>query len=228
MAKAKQQPVKDQDFIDLLTDTFKLIGESWKALLLNFWTLLLVIVVPIFVFLLAIPFAFVPLIVEGNGRVLTIVLAVAAFIAAIFLACLFFPAVTIIQLESVRGNKVTFKDVFAKSKKLALPYLGLAILVGLTVLIGIVFLIIPGLIAAFLLSMSMFILVDKNQGVIESYKQSIYLVKNNILVVLALFVVNMGVSAVSYIPAIGGIISLVLSIAYLFLPAIVYLKIAKR
>ncbi|MEI6237749.1 MAG: hypothetical protein WCP03_04075, partial [Candidatus Saccharibacteria bacterium] len=228
MAKAKQVPTQDQDFIDILTNTFKLIGASWEALKLNFWTLTLVTIVPLFVFLLAIPFAFVPILVDGNGRILTIALAVAAFVAAIFLACLFFPAVTITQLESVRGNKVGFKEVFDRSKGMALPYLGLAIIVGLTILFGFVLLIIPGLIAIFMLSMAMFIYVDKKPGVIEAYKQSFALVKENILIVLAMFVVNIGVSAVSNVPFIGWIISLVLSVAYFCLPAIIYNKISKK
>jgi hypothetical protein len=228
MAKTNQLLEQDQDFVDLLVNTFRLIGKSWDALVLNILTFILVGVVPAVVMILAVALVFVPFLTHGDTRVLTIVLATLAMIFALIVVVLFLPAVTITQLASARGKKVEFNEVFKKSRALALPYLGLTIIVGLTVIFGTILIIIPGIIAAFFLSMSTYIMADKNPGVIKAYKQSYYLVKENILVVLALFLVNIGVSVVSYIPFVGWIASLALSIAYFCLPAIIYTKIAKK
>lgn len=217
-----------EDFVDLLVNTFKLIGNSWNALLLNLWTFVLISLVPALVIIMAIIFVIIPFLSNGDGRIITIVLATLAVVIALVVAFLFLPAITITQLASARGEKVEFSEVFKKSRALALPFLGLAIIVGLTVIFGLVLLIIPGIVAAFFLSMAMFILVDKNPGVINAYRQSYYLVKENILVVLALYVVNMGVSAISYIPYFGWIASLILTVAYFCLPAIIYNRISKK
>jgi hypothetical protein len=219
---------KDVDFVDLIFSTFKLLGDSWRALMLNFWTLVMVGVIPALIAIVAAISIVIPFLTNGDSRIISIAFTAILAVLAIVFVVMFLPAVTIIQLASVRGQKVEFKEVFEKSRSLALPYLGLIILVGLTVLLGFILLIIPGIIAAFFLGMTTYIFVDKKCGVIEAYKQSIKLVKENILVVLALFIVNMGVSAVSYVPYIGWIFSLALTIGYFCLPAIIYVKISKK
>ena len=135
---------------------------------------------------------------------------------------------TVTQLYSAKGKKISVGEAVHKGFPLFLRFLGLIILVVLAVCIGTVLLIIPGILAAFFFSMSTYIMFDKNTGVIEAMKRSYQLVKSNWLFVLALFMINIVVSLVSYIPFIGWITGLILSIAYFCLPAIVYNKISKN
>lgn len=75
---------------------------------------------------------------------------------------------------------------------------GTAILVGLTVGVGYVLCIIPGLIAAFFLAFAVLISMDRGLGAVDSMKASIDLVKNNAVTVLLVAV------AVGILNAIGS------------------------
>ena len=227
MATSKNKP-DETDFFDLVGYTFRLLGDSWIALRLNIYTFILVALVPGLVIGLAVPFALVPIFTHGNIRTISIIAAVLIFLAALAIACIFLPAMTLTQLASVRGKKFDFKEAFNKSKPFFLRFIGLIILITLSVVVGFVLFIIPGILAAFFLSMSTYIMIDKNTGVVEAMKQSYRLVKLNWLTVLALFVVNIAVSIVSYLPLIGWLAGLVLGIMYFCLPAIVYTNISKK
>lgn len=231
MAQTKSTP-QSQDFFTLLGDTFKLIKESWEALLLNIVTFLVIGLIPMALFAVSIIFfmgsAFSSAFNSNLGVGISLTFAILLLIVALVISVLLMPSIFITQLASVRGKKIEIKDAFKQGLPKILPMLGLAILSGLAVIVGLIFLIIPGLIIGFFLSMSMYILIDKNTGVIESMKQSYELIKVNWMPVLALFIVNLAISIVSNFPAIGGIANLVLSVAYFCLPAIIYIRIAKK
>jgi membrane-anchored glycerophosphoryl diester phosphodiesterase (GDPDase) len=73
-------------------------------------------------------------------------------------------------------------------------YLAVQILVGITVLIGLVLLVVPGVIAAIGLLFSSYLIVDKGRGPIEAMKESWRVTKGNrwqlALLVLAVAVLN--------------------------------------
>jgi uncharacterized membrane protein len=217
-----------EDFLGIVSSAFKSIKESWEALLLNLLTFILVALVPMLIIGISVPLLILPLFVGGSSPWLAVLLAILIITAAIVVACLFIPAMVVTQLASAKGQKIGFDEALKKGMPYVLRYIGLALLVGLCVIIGMFLLIIPGLLAAFFLSMSFYLLVDKNIGVIEAMKQSINLTKKYWMWILALFIVNMAVSIVGYFPFIGWILSLAGSIAYFCLPAIIYLKITKK
>jgi uncharacterized membrane protein len=75
-----------------------------------------------------------------------------------------------------------------------LPYLGATILTAITVVIGLILLIVPGIIAAVMLLFVKFIVVDRHMGPIEAMKESARITKghrmNLFLFVLAIAVLN--------------------------------------
>lgn len=75
-----------------------------------------------------------------------------------------------------------------------------ALLVGLTVGVGYVLCIVPGVVAAFFLAFSVLISLDRGLGAVDSMKASIELVKNNVVTVLLLAI------AVGILNAIGSIV----------------------
>jgi hypothetical protein len=231
MAKTTKKPA-EQDFFAVLGDTFKKIKESWEALLLNISTFLIIAIIPmVMVFVASIFFAgAVASSINGNSLVLGFsgAVAVVLILLAAVAGVIFLPAITITQLNSVRGKKIEVADAIKQGLPLVLPMLGLAILVGLSVVFGLILLIVPGLLAAFFFSMSLYIYVDNKPGVIESMKQSLELVKNNWMPVLAYFIVMIAVSIVSNFPGIGPLANFALSVAYFCLPAIIYVQISKN
>lgn len=226
MAKTNSK-VADQDFLTLLLDTFKLIKQSWEGLLTNIGTFILLGVVPAAVIFLSVLLLITQLLAGGGWKTAITMIAL-IIIVAIVMVCIFLPAITVAQLASAKNQEITFSKAFKKGSKYILKFIGLSILVGLCVIIGSILLVIPGLLAAFFFSMSFYILIDKNTGVIDSMKQSFELVKQNWMPVLALFVVNACVSAVGYVPYVGTLANLILAVAYFCLPAIIYTKIAKN
>jgi uncharacterized membrane protein len=86
---------------------------------------------------------------------------------------------TKIFLKIYDGDKPEFTEIF-KSYALFWKYLGLTILLVLSVGLGLVLLIIPGIYIALRLSFSSLILVDTNIGIIDSMKESWRITKDHI------------------------------------------------
>jgi uncharacterized membrane protein len=134
----------------------------------------------------------------------------------------------ITQIASVKGQKVEFKEAFNKGIPFVLRFIGLGLLSAVVVILGFILFIIPGLLAIFFLSFAPFILVDKNTGVIDAMKASYEMVKEYWKVTLGLLVVNFAIGLPSYVPVIGQLISLALTIGYFCLSALVYVNIAGK
>lgn len=222
----------DKDLFSTIGDAFNLARSSWEALKLNLGTFILLSVIPIIIFTTAffilLAFAFASLVSDFSNSEFSFgfILPIAITVIIGGLACSpFLIGSTITQLASAKGEVIGFGQALKSSFKYILPGIGLFILVGLSVLVGMIFLIIPGFLAAFFFSQSLFILIDKNTTVIEAMKQSYSVVKNHWKWVVALVVVNMAVSAVGYFPYIGWIISTIGSVIYYCLPAIIYVRI---
>lgn len=221
-----------QDFMAVLETTVKSIGASWNALKLNIGTFLGFIVAIIAVQIIAFIFIFAAIFnmaATGSVNAFALLFLVLIGLALILVSLIISIGVIHTQIASVRGEHIGFSKVVEDTKPLIFRYLGLSILYAIIIFVGFLLLIIPGILAAFFLSMSMYILVDQNTGVIESLKKSYELVKGHWMVILALAIVYVGISIInaifSFIPIIGWIPGLVLSVAYFCLPALIYTKI---
>ena len=213
-----------ESFTEILEFVFKSYKESLDALKLNLGTFVMLAILPFILSMLALPF----LIVAGrSSSTFMTVLSFAVMAVLAIISLVFLPAYTITQLESVRGNKVSFGQVFEKSKPLFLPYLGLILLSALAVMVGFVLLILPGIAISLLLTFSGYYLVDKKLGIINSIKASTKLVIENWQWVAALFILQSVIGVFAYIPLLGWAVALVGFIAYLCVNTIVYLKISK-
>jgi uncharacterized membrane protein len=106
-------------------------------------------------------------------------------------------------LAALRGHadQLSFSGVWSAGWKKFASLILLGIVVGVIVGVGIVLLVIPGLIAAFLLAFSPYFLIDKNQTVSQSMSSSYNLVKNNVgsvfIVWLLVFLVVIAVNIVT-------------------------------
>lgn len=226
MATSKEVPTQNEDFFTIVGNVFKLYEASWNALKLNLATFIVLALIPIILLVVAIPFIMLPFVTDGGTiSVLTTSLVV---VALFIIGCIFLPALTIAQLESAKGNKLDVNQAFERSKSIFLPFLGLVILSAIVIVIGFLFFAIPGLAALFFLSLATYVLVDKKVGVIESMKASFEITKANWRWVAALFIVQIVLGILGYIPYLGTIASIGLGIIYYCLPAIVYLKITKK
>lgn len=95
-----------------------------------------------------------------------------------------------VYLSGVRGTRVELGEALKTAKPLWWRMFLLQLLVGLTVLGGMILLIVPGVIFALKLSLASYYLVDKNCGVMEAYKASWEATKGNLGKIWGLIGVN--------------------------------------
>lgn len=106
------------------------------------------------------------------------------------------------MLSALKGENTQFgaSDIFSAGRAYLANLIMLGLVVGLLIFAGLVLLIVPGLIAAFLLSLSLHFMVDKNLGVGGAMSSSYRKIKDHIspalLTYLWLIVINFGASIV--------------------------------
>ncbi len=218
---------QENDFFAITADVFRLWRPCLEALKLNLTVFLTIVLIPMVILLLIIGLVAIPVLTSGNFDVINIVsisvLGLLLLISMVFL----WPAIIIAQLDSIRGKKVEFTDLIKRASKIALPFFGLSAFIGLITVVGFVFLIIPGLVAMFFLTLAVYIYVDKKPRAIDAIKQSFRLTKANWRLVFAMFVVNFVLSIAGWIPVIGTVVNIVISIVYFCLPALIYQQIRR-
>ncbi len=85
---------------------------------------------------------------------------------------------TTIALKAARGQEVVWKDLVS-NYKLFWKYTGASILYALIVMGGLILLIIPGIIWALKYKMFSYLIIDKNMGIMEAFRESARLTKGN-------------------------------------------------
>lgn len=254
----KSEKTKGQniDFGDKLTWIFNSWRGIWDAFILNIGTLLLVWIIPALAFVAAIVISGSLLFgagVSDSGLAISFgawFVSAVLVLLAVAVAIVFAPANTIIQLESSRGNKISFQETWEKSVHYILRYVGVYLLIGLVIAIPLIlsailmfvfigFLLLPlailfAIAVGFFTMLVPYVLVDKNLGVEQSIRQGYALAKQNWQWLLAVILIAIAVSFVTnfisvVIPFIGGIFSFAVSLAMMFVTAFVYVKqIAKN
>lgn len=121
------------------------------------------------------------------------------FVSMIYFA-LIYSGTLKLMLKSLRGRPSEFKlgDIISIGSKYLSRFVLLSIVGGAIIFLGFLLLIIPGLIAIFLLSLALHFMVDKDLGVSESLSSSYRTVKSNassvFWVYLGLMLVSLAVS----------------------------------
>lgn len=254
MSLHQDNPTKQSDdFFTILANQFRLIGFTWNAFRLNFLTFATIYLLP-FIVISGALMAWIPHdIVTADGKLneavakefvnnININAAVASAIGLLLVGCVLGLATIATQLQSVQGKKLSITDAVERAWPLLPRLLGLLLLCLLVTALWIasfaipivgIFLIFVALVffilSAFFISFSMYVMVDKNTGPIDSIKESYRLVKRHWKIVLAYFLLSMIISIPNtLLGQFGGFISMLLAIAYLCLPALLYLRISRE
>lgn len=108
-----------------------------------------------------------------------------------------------LMLKSMRGRPSDFRlgDIFSIGSKYLGRFVLLSIAGGAIIFLGFLLLIIPGLVAIFLLSLALHFMVDKDLGVSESLSSSYRAVKSN---AGSVFMVYLGLMLVGIAASIAG------------------------
>jgi len=251
MKLPKENPTKQtDDFFTILGNQFRLIGFSWNAFRLNFITFAALFLLP-YIIVSGLLMAWLPndlvtaegelnmKVAEEFVRSININAAVVAAIGIVIVGSVLALANIATQLQSVQGKKLSVPDAIEQAWPLLPRMIGLILLMLLVSALWLASFALPGIglamimlavifftLLAFFGSLTLFVMVEEQTGPVESVKRSLGLVKRNWKIILAYFVLTFIISLPgSVLGQFGGFISMLLSIAYLCLPALLYLRI---
>lgn len=127
---------------------------------------------------------------------------------------------TIFLVNIARGAPANIQDIFMGGPYL-LRFLGAAILMGIGAMIGFLLLIIPGIIILLMFGQFVFLIVDKDMGIMDSLTTSKDITTGNKLTIFALGFVSLGIVLLGLLALCIGVIvagpfvSLIFAVAYL-------------
>lgn len=148
-------------------------------------------------------------------------------VLGVLLSIAFLPPLTKLYLITAKGKQATVEEIFNGSYAYFWRLLGVAIVVGLAIIIGFFLLIIPGLIMFRRYALSPFYLMDKNLGIREAMSKSAEQSKPyswRLYDVLAIIVL---IGIIGLFGPFGMVISTVLSIIYSVALPLRYYEIQK-
>jgi hypothetical protein len=126
-----------------LPGAFSLLKPSWQALMLNIWTFVALLLLPIAALILLNLFG--TSLSANSGDRSNLSAGVIVGVVVIIALCLVIaPALTYTELQSVRGKKVLLGEALRTGKKYIVPFFGISILSGIVVILGFLFFIVPG------------------------------------------------------------------------------------
>lgn len=202
---------------------FALFEPSIKAIWLNIWTNVLLIVAAFAIVLIPALLTGAALSIRDKTGTtgespLLIILATLIIILAVVASIVLFSAFIPLGLRSVRGKIVSFNEAVELGKHYAWRLCLLALASGAIILIGFLLFIIPGLFMLRRYYLAPYFLVDRDLGVFEAMTQSAEASKKHSGPIWGLIGVMLLLSILGIIPVIGFFFG-ILSLLYSFAPA---------
>ena len=147
-------------------------------------------------------------------------------LVVIFISTFYLSATNYAVFNVATGKKVEAWDNFKMGLKKFWIFLGMTVVVALIVGIGFMLLVIPGVIAAFFLCFSFYLLVAEDLTIGKAISRSFELVKKNWLLILVMMLILMAISMVlSWIPFINFIVTPLVSLFGTLVLAVIYKRI---
>ena len=225
----QMQPSNNQN--TQFPSVFSLYGESFDALKKAFVTLIRLALRPILALLPILLVLILQTVNTANSgsntviNVASIIIGFLSVVAAIALAIRVAPAFTYVQLEAVRGNDVDDQTALTATKEMVGNYFFASLLTGLIIIGGFILLIIPGF---FMLKRYILVgyhLVDHKLSVREAMDRSKQYSEKYSGAHWGLIGLQIVINLVTYLPLIGPIASLAMSVIYYMTPAVRYEQI---
>lgn len=124
--------------------------------------------------------------------------------------------------DAVREGPVSLKTGFNKALAKIVPLIIAAVLVGIIVSVGFILLVIPGIVAVFLLMFTFMAVMLDNENAFKAIGKSVKMVTGHFSAVFVLFLVLIALgllagiisAVVGMIPFLGAVIAIILSAAY--------------
>lgn len=142
-------------------------------------------------------------------------------IGSLFISALFIIAQVYTYIQSVRGKRVKLETLYQAVSPYWMRMVLLDLLIVVTVVVGLVLLIIPGIYFALRLSLAPYFLVDKNMEVMDAYKASWDATKGNVMKILGIIGVYL-LMVLPIITIIGALATIYFTFMYAAVFAVLY------
>jgi hypothetical protein len=209
------------------SNPLRLVKPTWEGFKLNFRSYLGLVVIAWGIAILS--FGVIAILVFAlHLAVLGFLLGAAGVLAVIYFGItVFLPAVLRLQIAMARHQKLTLRDAVAGNSRVGWRLLGAGVLTGLAVLGGFILLIVPGIIFGVWFSLAAYAVVAEDLGVIAAMKRSRQLVKNRFWDTFGAGCLYQCFTIFYFIPFLGNLIVIALSIVFAPLMALRYLQLAE-
>ncbi|MGH7157896.1 MAG: hypothetical protein ACREGD_02335 [Candidatus Saccharimonadales bacterium] len=214
-----------------LPDAFALFKPSWKAFQLNFETFVWQLLLPVGIAGLAVlgfvvaGFAFHA---SGSENIIPFIAAGLLALVALYFVVVIAASLIVTELHSARMQEISFMSALRDIQGSVLKLVGLFIIFSLAVGIGLILFILPGLFAFQRLLLAPYYLVDQKLGVFESIRRSWRAGSQYSGAVWGIVGIVVAINLVSWVPLVGWLASLILTVMYFCAPAIRYRQIVEH
>lgn len=202
-----------------------LLGPSWDGFKLNAGLIVGLVAAMLAVIIVTAGIGLVAGAVPHNPLILALILVLIVVVDLIVIAVVLAPAITRVQLASARHHQLTWAEARHGSPQVGWRLLGAALLIGLTVIGGLILLIVPGLIFAVWFSLTAYAIVDEDLGVIDGMKRSRNLVRNRFWDTAGVLAFFQAASILQVVPVLGRLAAIVLSVIFSPLQTIRYYQL---
>lgn len=217
---AKKSHDKNAEF----PSAFSLFRPSINAVLLNVWTFLALILLPVAgLILVGIAGGAMDSFDGGVATAFVAGLLAAAIVVAVLVVS---PALPYVQLMSVKGKQVSIEEAIRAGLGKFWRFYGLSLLTGLIVVAGFLLFVVPGLFMFRRYILAPYYLFDRDLGVMDAMKLSAKDSKRFSGAVWGLLGVIFLIGATSIVP-LFFLITAALQVAYYCAPAVRYTQIKK-
>jgi hypothetical protein len=214
-----------------LSGSWQLLKPSIDLIRENIDTVIIIIVIPSLIIELG-------LILSGNGSTTAAAHAgvgIPIAIVGVALAIVNLPVTCYLQLKAASRKKPGLSECYRRGYRFFWRVIAVNLLVDAIVVVGLLLLIVPGLLLLRRYYLSQYYIVDRDMGVIEAMKCSANETKSLSIyiwgmlgVILVLSVCGLAASSLfGFIPGLGIIISVIISVLYTFGPALRYFEVKK-
>lgn len=131
------------------------------------------------------------------------------------------------QLDAAEGRRLDFAVLWATVRELGWRLLGLYIIVGISVVVGLFLLVVPGIILIRRYFLAPYVMLDKKLGILDSMQKSTDLSKVNPGSIWGVLGVMLLIGMINIVPIIGGFVSFIIGSLYSIAPALRYQQIKR-
>ena len=165
-----------------------------------------------------------------GGNVDTGVFAAGGFMLFIgILYALAYLLLTIAVLRAAQGQKITLGGLWRElvNRWLWLKLVGAFILVALSLIVGLILLIIPGVILLWRLFFVPFVLIDQKTSIEEAFRRSWRMTRGYARAIYSVILVTLLLSLTNILPILGPLVAFVLGAIYMVAPALRYQELKR-